>query len=201
MSVTASFAQTGSAAGMTFGNAVQSEVSAEAVQSRSVTLAAAKTGNLTTRTDANTGTLTMDGGHGITTGARIDIYFEGGCQRGVTVGTVSVNSVPFDSGVGDDLPDDESEVTVMVCDEEAHAITGDNAKAVLVYGPARSTVVFAESDDTEVLGVTIPAGGAFHWFDGCGLDNPLASGTITKIFLTHGDSAASQEVRVAVLHD
>src|SRR5678815_5092823 len=71
-------------------------------------LAAAKVGQLTTRTDNDTGTLTMVAGHGITTGARLDIFWEEagvkGARYGVTVGTVATNSVPFDLGAGDNLP-------------------------------------------------------------------------------------------------
>ena len=85
-------------------------------------LAVAKIGQLTTRTDANTGTLTMAASHGITTGARLDIFWTEagvkGARYGVTVGTVSVNSVPIDLGAGDDLPTNLTAVTAFVPIEE-----------------------------------------------------------------------------------
>src|SRR4051812_13463763 len=67
-------------------------------------LGAAKTGTLTTRTSNTVGTLTMTAGHGITTAALQDIYWDGGSRRNVTVGTVATNSVPFSGGIGDNLP-------------------------------------------------------------------------------------------------
>jgi hypothetical protein len=80
----------------------------------SPTLAAAKTGTLTTRTDNDTGTLTMTAGHGITTGQTLDVYWAGGQRRGMTVGTVATNSVPIDGGAGDNLPANTTAITAMV---------------------------------------------------------------------------------------
>jgi hypothetical protein len=73
-------------------------------------LSAGATGVLTTRTDAHTGTLTMNPGHGITTGQRLDIYWTlsgiSYVMRNCLVGTVSGNSVPFTNvnSLGDALP-------------------------------------------------------------------------------------------------
>lgn len=96
------------------------------------TLSEAKSGTLTTRTDNNTGTLTMAGGHGFTDGQIIDIYWSGGVQRSVTVGTVATNSVPIDSGIGDNLPADETAITAVVQKSINLAIDGDNAKFIAV---------------------------------------------------------------------
>lgn len=96
------------------------------------TLNAAKSGTLTTRTDNNTGTLTMAGGHGFTDGQIIDIYWSGGVQRSVTVGTVATNSVPIDGGIGDNLPTATTAITAMVQKSINLAIDGDNADLVAV---------------------------------------------------------------------
>jgi hypothetical protein len=69
-------------------------------------------GSLSTRTDAETGVLTLAGGHGISTGMIIDLFWTNpsgtaGHRRGITIGTVSGNSVPVgndNSGSGDNLP-------------------------------------------------------------------------------------------------
>lgn len=96
------------------------------------TLNSAKAGVLTTRTDDNTGTLTMTTGHGITTGQIVDIYWSTGVQRTVTVGTVSVDSVPFDLGIGDVLPIATTAVTVCVHKSMNLAIDGDNTDILAV---------------------------------------------------------------------
>lgn len=74
-------------------------------------------GQLTTRTDNETGTLTMEAGHGIETGDIIDLYWDGGARYGILVGTVSVNSVPIgadDSGTGDNLPTNLTDIVASV---------------------------------------------------------------------------------------
>jgi len=96
------------------------------------TLSVAKTGALTTRTDDNTGTLTMAEGHGFTDGQILDVYWSGGVQRNVVVGTVATNSVPIDSGVGDNLPADETAITAVVQKSINLAIDGDNTKILAV---------------------------------------------------------------------
>lgn len=68
---------------------------------------------LTTRTNATTGTITGPSGHTVTTGATITVSWAedtgvdtqlARIRRGVTVGSVSGNSIPISGGVGDDLP-------------------------------------------------------------------------------------------------
>ena len=55
----------------------------------------------------------MATGHGITTGALVDVYWEGGVRYGVTVGTVNGQAVPLtDSGAGDVLPADETPIVI-----------------------------------------------------------------------------------------
>lgn len=72
-----------------------------------------KSGSLTTRTDDDTGTLTMAGGHGITTGQSLILLWEGG-SRTVNAGTVAGNSVPIDGGVGTILPDAATAVSAVL---------------------------------------------------------------------------------------
>jgi len=78
-------------------------------------------GRLTTRTDDETGTLTMDSaGHGIATGNKINISWASGARYNITVGTVSGTSVPIgadNSGDGDPLPPDETDIMAIVRNE------------------------------------------------------------------------------------
>lgn len=166
--------------------------------------AAAKSGSLSTRTDDETGTLTMDAGHGITTGARLDIYWDGGERRGITVGTVSGTSVPIgadDSGAGDVLPAQDTDIIAMVPTEEALTVTGDNVSWFGVSSRGRGTIVFANASDAEVAGYVIAddTERAFVWDATKGGTNPLASGAVTKVFFSHADTAAAMTQRAVVL--
>lgn len=180
-------------------------VSADGLISKIVTASAAKVGQLTTRTDNDTGELTMDSGHGIQTGDRLDVYWSGGSRRGMTVGSVSTNQVPIDGGAGDNLPTNLTAVTAAVPAEETFSIAGDDMQALLFYGDQRAIVVLTGADDAEdfgrEIGSTDNTGRSFLWYadDPNAPTNPVAGDTVTKAFISCGSSSSSAEVRVEAL--
>lgn len=175
------------------------DVAAELADKFDKSLAAAKTGTLTTRTDNDTGVLTMTAGHGITTGARLDVYWDGGSRAGMTVGTVATNSVPIDGGTGDNLPAATTAVTAMVPAEEEFFVTGDDAAAIGVQTTASvATVVFADGSDAELAKATVENGVDFSWTDQDGSTNPLTGDAVEKVYVSHGDSSGSKTVRGVV---
>lgn len=183
-------------------------VSGERAVSFGERLAAAKVGTLTTRTDDNTGELTMNSGHGFVTGDRLDVYWtdsttgQPGCRRGMTAGTVATNVVPIDGGDGDVLPAAASAVRVMKPEEVSLPLTGDDVQGIFGYGQSvyGSSVVYATSGDVLIYGFTIKTpGGGDVWYNGSGVTNPMDAQTVAKVFLSHGDAGSSAEVRGDVL--
>lgn len=170
----------------------------------------AKVGELTTRTDNETGTLTMDTGHGITTGARLDLYWADGdgagtpgSRRGITVGTVSGNTVPIgadNSGSGDNLPLVNTAITAMIPHNETVGLF-DMSNA-LAWGASvsglgedeRCTISLGEYDTAYTEGGAIVLGGDDYGTVACWGDknqgtNPLAAATaVNRIYVSHGDS-------------
>lgn len=182
------------------GQTYTSEVSvtAELAAKFDKSLGAAKTGTLTTRTDNDTGTLTMTAGHGIVTGARLDVYWDGGCRYGMTVGTVATNSVPIDGGAGDSLPTATTAITAMVPAEEAVGVTGNNVAAMGVYTStptSKAAVVWADGSSATLAACVVTAGSDYIWTDQDGTTNPLAGDTVAKVFVSHGDSTGTKRVR------
>lgn len=182
----------------------QESASDDGVIAKSPSVGAAKAGVLTTRTDNNTGTLTMDdAGHGITTGARLDLYWTGGKRRGITVGTVSGTSVPIDLGDGDNLPVATTAVKAAVPASEEFLFTGTNASAAAakLEGAAGATgqVVFAQADNTEVKYAPVTSGGSgdYNWDENGGASNPLTGVSVGKVFFSHDDTAAARVMRAA----
>lgn len=174
----------------------------EALYAREVTLGAAKVGELTTRTDNDTGTLTMVTGHGITTGATIDIYWVGGSRRGVTVGAVAGDSVPFDTGAGDNLPALNTDVTVQVVDEEVCDLVGDNLVGLAIYMDNPGTVVLLDSGDAELFSfVTALTKDGFVWDSANHYTNPIAGDTVASFRCTNSDSTKTGDVRVAAVYN
>jgi len=97
------------------------------------TLPFAQAGVLTTRTDADTGTITMgSGSHTISNGNVVDVYWAAGVHYGATVGTVSTTTVPIDSGTGDDLPSADTAVVVVPQFSANVAIDGDNVALIVM---------------------------------------------------------------------
>lgn len=199
MSVSLSIVETVQSMGFSF--PAQITATADGGNVKSVTLAAAKIGQLTTRTDADTGELTMAASHGITTSDRLDLYWAGGSRRGVTVGTVNGNDVPIDGGDGDDLPDNLTAVTAMVPQEEEFLFTGDNAKALAAFSQRTGTIVLAESDDGEATAFVLSAGVSSTWIPQRDATVPTASATVAKAFFSHGDSSNTCVMRVVALYD
>lgn len=75
-------------------------------------LVAAQTGTLTTRTDDDTGVATLSTGHGIESADVCDVYWADGVRHGMTA-TVATNAVSLDGGAGDNLPAEDTAVTVV----------------------------------------------------------------------------------------
>ncbi|WP_020472480.1 hypothetical protein [Zavarzinella formosa] len=198
MSFTGTFQSNANVEGRTYNASTTILSDNMAVSEKSV--AGAKTGTLTTRTDANTGTLTMDAGHGITTGARLDLYWATGSRLGMTVGTVSVNSVPIDLGSGDDLPvaSPPTAITAKVPEVEELLVTGDNVQSISVYSAVRGKIVIAESG-ADALAKELPGTGGWNWFTGNGQSNPLAGKAVAKVLFSHGETTP-KTMRIAIQH-
>jgi hypothetical protein len=165
-------------------------------------IAAAKVGTLSTRTDNNTGILTMTTGHGFTDGQRLDVYWSGGCRRGMVIGTVSTNSVPIDLGAGDNLPIATTAVTAIVPNMETCSFAGANVTFAMfsTRSPYRAQVVFAQSDDTEVAYGILSAGAngdVWSWTSSDGTTTPFASQTVARVYFSHEYSGAAETSLIA----
>lgn len=173
-------------------------IEANAVINPKDSIDAAKTGTLTTRTDADTGSVTAQAAHGIITGDRLDVYWAGGSRRGMTVGTVSGTTVPIDGGAGDDLPIATTALTLMVPTEVDFTVDGDNVQGIVYAATAKGTIVFTDGSDVEVDSHVFTAKGNAEWHTGSGITNPFAAETIAKCYLSHGDSTKAQTVQALV---
>lgn len=180
------------------------EVSSDMGLPMDLSVVAAKTGTLSTRTDDNTGTLTMTGGHGITDAAKVDVYWSGGKRRGMTVGTVATNSVPIDGGTGDVLPIATTAVTVQVVRDENATFAAADCTGIFfqVQGNERATIVLIDDADAEVLHIPLDAGEAYIWQSSDNGDSPIdGGGTIAKIRVTQEDSTAAVRVYGAIQYN
>ena len=176
-----------------------------------VPLPAGKTGQLTTRTDNETGTLTMSGGHGITTGAIIDLYWATGARFGILVGTVATNSVPIgadNSGTGDNLPTNLTNVVASVQVPFNVAIDGDELGLVClqnVYANNTATdasrIGFLDGTNDPIASIKL-TGNTPRVFDVEGGDsNPFTGDPITHAVASNGSSSAASVLKIYGVQD
>jgi hypothetical protein len=171
----------------------QISVTGASIERTSPSIPAAKAGTLTTRTDANTGVLTMSGGHGIISTDVIDVFWSGGSRRGMTA-TVSVNAVTVDGGTGDDLPAVSTVVSAMKPVEVEFVVDGDTVFGLGVSSDAAyAYVVFVDDADAEIAAATFrvtTAGRGKAWATGAGT-NPLAGAVTSAVKFSHGSLSAA----------
>jgi hypothetical protein len=194
--------------GHTFSVVVDLETDGARIKDPSV--AAAKTGQLTIRTSTTVGTLTMANGHGITTGAKFNLFWDDGSRLQVTAGTVTVNSVPFTVGTGDDLPDNLTTITAHLESEEGFAVTGNNCSmigGILKAGAVapRGYIRFLDGSDAELFVVKLTSDEmSYFWIDDDSFNNPvfaanpIAGDVVAKVRFSHNDTTARQMVAVAM---
>lgn len=182
--------------------------SGDGVTSHEIALPAAKEGALTTRTDDNTGVLTMDAGHLFTDGQILDVFWDGGVRYGMTIGTVATNEVPIDGGAGDNLPDDETDITASVQVPIVTNIDGDNAEIIgllLEYtdpnADAAGHVDFQDADDNTIEAIELVGNSPVIYDLGSGISNPFTGAPITKAQASNGSSAAAATLKIICLSD
>lgn len=170
------------------------------------TLTDAKSGTLTTRTSDTVGTLTMAAGHGITTGQIIDIYWTGGVQYGVTVGTVATNSVPISLGDGDNLPTAATVITAVVQKSINLAIDGDNADilAIVLETIDKSLrtaahVQFRDAADAEIAEIDLVANVPQVWDLAGGSANPFTGNPITNLKASQANVTATETYTLKIV--
>jgi hypothetical protein len=191
------------------GLAIQSSVirSGSASISLAETLPAAKTGTLSTRTNDTTGTLTMVAGHGLTTGAIIDLYWAGGNRYGVVVGTVATNSVPISGGDGDNLPIATTAITAVVQQNVNIFIDGDETKIIafalrtndpLSRVPGHISLFDAEDDLIAEIDLVANVPTILDLVSNIS-NNPLTGDPITYLRVSTGGSSSTENYQLVII--
>ena len=201
----------GNIAGVNFRDALTS--AGANVAGSQQTVAAAKAGTLSTRTNNTDGTLTMGASHGITTGAIIDLYWlvsgtTYAYRHGVVVGTVSGTSVPISGGTGTNLPAQASAIMAMVhvvipCEiPNASAAANDVLLVVTLDQPGLVRFRTAEDESGTETVFEIDEDKPFILCANVDTQAPLgvALTTVESISVTHRNTSDSGTVKFGVCH-
>jgi hypothetical protein len=161
---------------------------------------AGNAGSLTTRTDNDTGIITLSAGHGLQNGDKVDVFWSGGRRYNMTAG-VNVNAVTVDLGSGDNLP--AQNAAVVVCRHQVvnAVFDPDDVAVLLVTASRRSSIVFVDSGNQTLLALDLDAGECCLWWINSGITRPMAGNPVAAIWVANGDPAAASDVTVAVVYD
>lgn len=168
-------------------------------------IAAAKTGQLTTRTDNDTGVLTMDSGHGFITGDKVDVYWTTSsvqyCRRLMSA-TVSGDAVTVDGGSGTSLPSNLTSIVAMV--PYIQTVTLDTADFIAWAARTSTTKAMTISVGTTTggnytEGAAVTLNGSDGTYNDCLIwastyfgTNPIdAASSFNTIRVSHGDTSAA----------
>lgn len=183
----------------------------DSVPAIEVALPAGKAGQLTTRTDDETGTLTMASGHGITTGAIIDLYWDGGSRRTNLVGTVAGLSVPINAaaqGVGDVLPANLTNIVACVRTIINFGIDGDNCSFVAANlkvtpgATGRGNISLEDAADDLIADIELTGNEPqILRQSGSDLSNVLTGDPITQIHASNGSSTVAATLQIICAAD
>jgi hypothetical protein len=168
-------------------------------------LAAAKTGQLTTRTNNTAGVLTLALGHGFANTNIADIYWTdggGGVAYKATLSAVNTTSATFSAagvatavGGGDVLPAVNTTITAMLPQSETFPVVATALQALACYaGGVPMVARFLDAGAADVAVVTVvPGNEGYVWFtaDDAGSANPFGSTNTATVLLSHGSSAGT----------
>lgn len=171
-----------------------------------VSLPIATAGTLSTRTDDDTGDITLSAGHGLTSGT-YDVYWSGGVQYGCT-GTIDSNTLSIDAGSGDVLPAEDTAVTVCKQVQINTAIDGDNIKVIGIsaeFATAGSTdkvhLQFQDTGSAEIAEIDVTANAPQVWDVEGGSDNPFTGNPITVAYASQGGTTEACTLKILSLED
>jgi hypothetical protein len=167
------------------------ERSQESAERLTLDLPASIAGTLTTRTDADTGVLTVPTGHGITTSDTVAVFFAGGVKHNCTVSATTGTTISITSTDGTDLPALNAAIVVGKQSDYELLLTGDNIAVLVIRSVTRCLVDFRTDVPASVLLYDIPAGEGREWVVGKEIANPLAGDAVARVHVANGGTSAA----------
>lgn len=164
-------------------------------------------GILSTRTDDDTGILTVAEGHGIEGDDLITLFWDSGHIVDSVVDSVTATTITFGGvspGTGDALPAEAEVVNCCLQVVVDSDFVANNAQAMGASSRGRMFIGFMESG-TRQLDVELHSLNGYVWFwsihDGAGATNPLAGHTIDEIRIAQADFAVVQVPEIGIAYN
>jgi hypothetical protein len=173
-----------------------------------VALPAAKAGTLTTRTDNDTGVVTVGSGHGITDTDTVDLYWEGGRRYSVDVTATTATTISIDAGTGDNLPIATTAVTIVKqvqinvsIDGDALAILGISFEFIDSSLTSQGHALFEDASGDDIAAIDLSANSPLVYDVAGGAANPFTGDPITVVRASNGDSTSAATLKIVGVYD
>ena len=175
---------------------------------REVALPAAKAGTLTTRTDNDTGIITVAPGHGILDSDTVAVFWNGGRRYGVDVTAVTATTISIDLGAGDNLPVATTPVTIVKQVAINVSIDGDAIKVLgLSFEFLTQTitddghVTFKDAASDVIAEIDLEANTPQIYDVAGGQANPFTGDPITTAYAYNGSATEGATLKIISLED
>lgn len=175
-------------------------VTADHPNSYEVDVYAGIAGSLTTRTDNDTGVVTVATGHGITTSHLVDLYTSAGVliRQDMTVTATTGTTISIDAGSGSNLPTVLDPVIVSRQVIVNANIDGDAIQfaAVCLEIPGTQTskgrAIFEDAAADDIAELTLTANAPLTYNVAGGQTNPFTGDPITGCRASNGNATAAK---------
>lgn len=171
-------------------------------------VAAAIAGILTTRTDANTGIITVASGHGVLDTDTVDLYDEDGLllRKDVDVTAVTATTISIDAGTGDDLPAADEVVNVAKQQTLSCNIDGDAIQIIglILEVPGATSegrALFEDAANDDIADLTLVANNSQIYHVAGGVTNPFTGDPITRAKVTNGNTTLAGVLKIISMED
>jgi hypothetical protein len=197
--ITATIQQTAGVGGLSIQGNVSRNGDSQVGYSSDPALPVALAGELTTRTDEDTGVVTLAEGHGLTDADTVDVFWDGGLRYGLSITGYDATTINIDGGAGDDLPLAETVVAVAEPVAVPWPFAGDDVVLIAAGCAQRASVRFLDDVPSVQLALDLAAGEVWSWATGSA--NPLDSVDVVSLLVSNGDTATEAIVRVGAALD
>lgn len=162
----------------------------ETMASSEITLNAAVSGELTTRTSDSVGVVTVDS-HSITDTDTVAVFWEGGYRYGVAVSATTSTTISIGSGgAGDNLPLQDTVLTICKESTLAFAHDGDDITGILVHSPQRMSMNIRDDVPATAVAADVTANEGWFWISNATGTNPFTGDDLQDIILANASTTA-----------
>lgn len=199
---TASVSVTCSMAGLT---ASQSETLTEdGVVGLNPTAAAADAGELTTRSSASAGVITVTSTDLVTGNEGVLTWEDasGNLKHRYNVAlTVAGTEITISGGAGDDLPAQDSDINIGLQVQANGTFDFDDVEVFCVHANVRGVIAFMDGTDTEKLVMDMDASKIALWKRDSGFPEPMTGTPVTYALFGSGSTTTAFTPKVLALYD